>query len=100
MTVVVRCTLIAAGRFGRGAPRWPPRSCGRTGTAPLTPCVVASTRGRTRNVGTGLRDAAPITPGATPGLTAMRAPARLAENVRLTMTVERSNAPLRWYGRK
>ena len=42
-----------------------------------------------------LRDAAPMTPGEMPGVTAMRKPCRFAENVRLTMTVERSTEPER-----
>jgi hypothetical protein len=99
ISVVVRCTLTTGVALGlRGAPR-ARKSCGRTATPPLTPCVLASTRGRTRKVGTALCEAAAMSAGDMPGFTAMLGPERLTENERLTSTVVRSTRLTRCGGR-
>lgn len=97
MTVVVRWMLIGAtGLSPRGAPRWR-KSSRLTATAPLTPCVLANTRGAMRYVCIGRRDAAPMNAGDMPGLTPMRPPER---NARLTITVVRSRSRVRGAGTK
>jgi hypothetical protein len=107
-TVLVRWTEIAPSRGGpmpglapaptgpRGTPG-PPSSSRRTCTAPVTPCVAAKTRGRTRYVAIG----APLTrvtnEGEIPGLTASRAP--WTGRVRLTTRVARRRTVRRYRAR-
>src|SRR5262245_8417634 len=108
-TVCVGCTVACSGLGapGRCWPRWYRcpvrlRSCGRTCTAPATPCVLARTRGCTWKVCTGRRAAAATIPGAIPGLTAKRPRCSRCSSrtVRLTMTVRWKMTTERCGGRK
>ena len=100
--VVVRSTTVALARVRPRRPvcRSARMSSARTCTAPDTPCVPASTRGRTRKVRIAERRVAAIESGAMPGLTPSRSWPLRTDNVRLTTTVLRIRAARRAAGTK